>query len=148
VPYFIHTNYELALMLDGIKPLAVFSYTASASIIDDVMSRFAPFVALNRIDLTEERYPLIDRDGGERIMVDLFYTLPGEAWRIELYRDLLRLMRRGAWNDVCEQMESLLLGYTLTDVVWWSRHGWWSRPAAEPPSSTPETRLLIKGSLP
>jgi hypothetical protein len=117
LPYRVHTGRELALMLTGTKPLAVFiDEHPSLHGLDVIPEReFEPHVAAGRIIKREEIVPP-DRDApmvrGQRIgMRKVLYALPGEAWRIDAYFLLWRTAEKSGWNEGFERMEGSLLGY-------------------------------------
>ena len=118
-PYVVHTNVELALMLDGVKPLAVFRDHPESSVIADTRALFAPYVASNRIILVEERRQMTF-DGPTVDIVDLFYHLPAEGWRVPVLRALRA--QAGPWSDDAEEIEGLLLGYTSAQNAWWRKN--------------------------
>lgn len=121
VPYLIHTNFELPLMLDGRKPLAVFGDVYPSDWFDELLEPFEPFVAsgqiLRRIIDTpvpalKQQHP--DLDG----MRDVLFALPDEAWRINAYiRDILNRSRD--WDDDLERLQGSLLGYEDWQNDWW-----------------------------
>ena len=93
LPYKVHTNRELVMMLEGTKPLAVFSDSYPSTlppfevIPDDV---FAPHVESGRFVSREVIVPPKDpaRDLPRRIVC---YALPTERWRIDAYLLLLHV---------------------------------------------------------
>jgi hypothetical protein len=121
VPYMVHTNFELPLMLDGRKPLAVFGSGYPSDWFDDYLAPFEPFVESGQIvrrivdrpmPHIKERRP--DLDG----IRDVFFALPGEEWRIDAYIALFE-NRTGEWNDDLERREGSLLGYDDWQNDWW-----------------------------
>jgi hypothetical protein len=100
-PYLVHTGYELALMIDGRKPLAVFGDVYPTDWLDETMSRFDLFVEQRRFvrKIVDKpllaRYPLgedrrwrhlSDGFGGPRgsVMEDRRLSLDGRgAHRVE-----------------------------------------------------------------
>jgi hypothetical protein len=125
-PYLIHTDFELPLMLEGRKPLAVFTGDSESDWLDEVKARFAPHVAaetfVERDDLTSREH----RDFTHPIR-KLLYAQPAEAWRIQAYLDL---WREGAWDDTHERREGELLGYEDWQIDWWLNTPW--RPKRQP----------------
>ncbi|TGU38644.1 hypothetical protein EN795_36505, partial [bacterium M00.F.Ca.ET.152.01.1.1] len=87
-PYTLHTNRELAMMLAGAKPLAVFTHEkvdgfekADALANQD----FAPHVAAGTFS-EHVRTTTIVLPSGAAVDIDYwFYTLKGEEWRVEAY---------------------------------------------------------------
>lgn len=109
LPYQVHTNRELIMMLNDEKPLSVFSEpypnTTGVEIIPesffDSYVRTGLFVKREFIDVS---YP------GSKGRVVL-YARGSEEWRIDAYI----LMRQSAfifgWNETFEIIEGALLGY-------------------------------------
>lgn len=124
IPYLIHTNFELPLMLDGRKPLAVFGDVYPSDWFDELLEPFEPFVAsgqiLRRIIDTpapalSQHHP--DLDG----MRDVLFALPDQAWRIDAYvKDILNRTRD--WDDDLERRQGVLLGYEDWQNDWWIEH--------------------------
>ncbi|WP_337267556.1 hypothetical protein [Oryzifoliimicrobium ureilyticus] len=119
-PYLIHTNYELPLMLDGLKPLAVFSDSEGSPILDQMKARFAPHVAAGHITMAEHLRST-EVLGKRFNLISLFYARPGEEWRIGLLRQLQDLIDKGGWHATCEEIEGLLLDYTRQQNDWWMK---------------------------
>jgi hypothetical protein len=113
LPYKVHTNRELLLMLAGTKPLAVFSDTHPSTrpqfevIPEDV---FAPYVEFGRFVRREAIEP--PADPMRKPMRIVCYALPAEHWRIDAYLLLHRVGTKFGWSESCERMEGTLLGYT------------------------------------
>src|SRR5262249_9877071 len=89
-PCLIHTGFELPLMLEGRKPLAVFCDSYPAEWLDEVMSRFRPYVEAGRFvaNDTETTFdgPSSKPDElSSPILRRLLFALPEEAWRIDAY---------------------------------------------------------------
>ena len=113
LPYLTHTNRELAMMLAGTKPLAMF-YDREPSdnawtIPEDV---FAPHVASGRFVQRE----LVWLDGaappGARGTRYVFYAVPAEAWRIDAYIAMKTAASlSGDGGEALERLEGALLGY-------------------------------------
>jgi hypothetical protein len=117
LPYLIHTDRELALMLAGTKPFAHFSdvypSTPGQEIIPERL--FDPYVLEGRfvkrefVDLLTEPPPksYAHLRGHRRVL----YALNDEAWRIEAFIDLLAEWARNGWSEELERKEGSLLGY-------------------------------------
>jgi hypothetical protein len=114
LPYKVHTNRELKLMLQGVKPLAVFSdgYPAEANswvIPEDV---FEPHVKSGNIVSREfiyiPKHTLPSPLKGCRYML---YARIGEEWRMEAYIVMIQASQLSGWNEGFERMEGALLGY-------------------------------------
>ena len=112
LPYKIHTNRELPMMLAGEKPLAVFcdSYVpaSDSKVICD--EKFEPYVQGGRF-IKREHIEIDFRDANNS-MRWIFYALPSEAWRIDAYILMKKTAKINGWNDGFELMEGSLLGYT------------------------------------
>ena len=108
VPYLIHTNRELGLMLQGVKPLARFSYVKGR--FPDAVLRyirmFDRHVEAGRIVRRDEF--IDDKDFG--VLHYVYFALPGEEWRIGAMHALVT--GRGKWTRAHEREEGELLGYT------------------------------------
>lgn len=121
LPYLVHTNRELGLMLKGIKPLAIFSYIDGHEV-DCVMRylrMFDRYVEAGRFTRREKVSTLQQMDG--RAHHQIFYTLPGEEWRADAILDLLATP--GAWSNERERRYGTLLGYEdWQNDLWLSRH--------------------------
>jgi hypothetical protein len=121
VPYLVHTNFELPLMLDGRKPLAVFGDAYPSDWFDDYLAPFELFVCSKTIvrriidepvPKLKARHPALD---GIR---HVYFALPGEEWRIEAYIALMA-SERTVWTDELERRSGELLGYTDWQNDWW-----------------------------
>jgi hypothetical protein len=120
LPYLVHTNRELGLMLRGIKPLAYFAVILGRE--PDCLVRyfrmfyrhFAADRLIKRefVELLSQRPHLESRT--------IFYVLPGEEWRVDAMRGLLRHPR--AWSREKERRFGELLGYER-----WQNDLWLSR---------------------
>lgn len=133
-PYLVHTGYELALMLEGRKPLAVFGDVYPADWLDETASRFEPFVEGGRLlrrvvdEPLSARYALAKTD-----LADTFRTvlvaLPDQSWRIEAYLAMEWMAARTGWNKKLERLQGTLLGYEDWQNDWWIEHA----PRLRPP---------------
>lgn len=110
-PYLVHTNFELALMLDGRKPFAVFSDVENSEIIERIRAYFQPHVGSSAII---ERVETVTNS--KIGLVHISYALPGEEWRFDAYTEL---MSEGHWTDESEYRLGRLLGYTKEQCQWW-----------------------------
>lgn len=121
LPYLVHTNRELGLMLCGVKPMAMFGYTDGHEL-DFVMRYLRMFdrhVEDGRIEKQHETMPFGEILG--RYHHSIFYTLPGEGWRIGAMLNLLS--RKGVWSNERERRYGELLGYEdWQNNIWLSRH--------------------------
>jgi hypothetical protein len=112
LPYQIHTNRELALMLAGKKPLSAFVGThPHCADIEEIPERlFDKHVSSGRFIKKECIEPL--QEGLAAMIRRVFYALPEESWRINAYILLFQTARRAGWSEGFERMEGSLLGYT------------------------------------
>ncbi|WP_246685082.1 hypothetical protein [Methylobacterium sp. WL69] len=83
-PYLIHTGYELPLMLEGRKPLAVFGDVYPCDWLEILLARFAPFVREGRIVRRTIDHPFPAPVGPAKLlgMRDVYFALPNDEWRI------------------------------------------------------------------
>lgn len=132
VPYMVHTNFELPLMLEGRKPFAILSDGYPSEWFDEHLAPFEPFVASGQlvrriVDMPlpelKRRHP--DVDGVRRV----YFALPGEEWRIDEYIASIENRTRD-WDDELERLQGALLGYEGWQNDWWIEHkvkklAWW-----------------------
>jgi hypothetical protein len=113
LPYKVHTNRELALMLAGTKPLAAFvgEYPPNTTF-EDVPERvFEPYVCSGRFVKREHIYSIRDASGKARQLRRVLYAQPEQQWRIDAYLLLHKTAETSGWNEGLERMEGSLLGY-------------------------------------
>ncbi|MCV3766677.1 hypothetical protein [Rhizobium sp. TRM95796] len=125
-PYLIHTDFELPLMLEGRKPLAVFSSDPESDWFDELKARFAPHIAAATFVERDVTLLRSYRDFSYPVRT-LLYAQPAEAWRIQAYLDL---WSEGAWDETHERREGELLGYEDWQIDWWLERPW--RPKRQP----------------
>jgi hypothetical protein len=108
LPYKVHTNRELILMLAGKKPLAVFSEVIPEDVGLDLIPEqyFAKYVDSGRF-VTREVFLYFE----ERTVRTVFYTYPGDSWRIDAYLLMKKVAKKTGWSEGFERMEGVLLGY-------------------------------------
>lgn len=111
LPYQVHTNRELYMMLEGTKPFASFvgEYPPNPDV-EEVPDRlFDKYVKDDKFIKREfiELRPHGRALGLRRVL----YSLPGESWRIDAYIVLLQTACKTGWNESLERMEGSLLGY-------------------------------------
>ncbi|MBI2801052.1 MAG: hypothetical protein HYX63_12380 [Gammaproteobacteria bacterium] len=112
LPYRIHGNRELALMLAGKKPLAVFvgDYHTDLDLEEIPEEKlFDPYVASGRF--TKREYVELPTDKSEFKTRRILYARPTEAWRMNAYLLMIQTARKVGWNEGFERMEGALLGY-------------------------------------
>jgi hypothetical protein len=108
LPYKVHTNRELKLMLAGKKPLAVFSEVVPEEVELDVIPEkyFAKYVDCGRF-IKREVFLSFE----ERVIRTVFYALPEESWRIDAYLLMKKVVGKVGWSEELQRMEGTLLGY-------------------------------------
>jgi hypothetical protein len=120
LPYLVHTNRELGLMLRGTKPLAYFMDVVGREL--DICIRywrmFDRHVAVGRLIRREviEAIPDLPKLNYRK----LFYALPGHEWRVDAMLTLLN--EPGAWSDDRERHFGELLGYEGWQIDYWLTH--------------------------
>jgi hypothetical protein len=112
LPYQVHTNHELRLMLAGKKPLAVFA---------DGQDQFPEIVLLylRHFDRHVQSRRLVRRDHvtppskhRPYAVHAIFFALPGEEWRIDEMIELRsNLHSDSGWSAAHERRQGELLGY-------------------------------------
>ncbi|MFC3675438.1 hypothetical protein [Ferrovibrio xuzhouensis] len=115
-----HDDRELALMLAGRKPAAMFYDVVPASI-DLPEADFAPHVTAGRLVRREEIYA--GRDGG-RAMRYVYYVLPGEMQRLEQLHAINAAIYSGQRQATeADDIEiGRLLGYTEAEIAAYVKH--------------------------
>jgi hypothetical protein len=120
LPYIVHTNRELGLMLKGIKPLSYFGYIEGheANCVLRYLRMFDRHVDGGHFkkQVIIRPVPQLPHLSDYRI----FYALPDEEWRIAAMLELLD--RPGAWSHDRERQFGSLLGYED-----WQNDFWLSR---------------------
>ena len=102
LPYKVHTGRELLLMLEGKKPIAVFS---SPEEMGD--QPFQEYVDRGYLELHEFRVKTKD---GE-YMNYLAYTRIDEGWRAGIFAILKDAGVKSGWSEGMERIEGRILGY-------------------------------------
>lgn len=122
LPYLIHTNRELGLMLRGIKPLAAFGWVEGYEItfVLRYLRMFDRHVANGRFVRREYVCPVPQLP--QLSHYTIFYALPGHEWRIDAYRELWREF--GAWTADLERRQGELLGYEGWQNDFWLDQYW------------------------
>lgn len=120
LPYLVHTNRELGLMLRGVKPLSYFMEVVDHE--PDICIRywrmFDRHVAAGRLIRREVIEAAPDRS--ELQCRKLLYALPGHEWRIEAM--LLLVKEPRGWSDDRERRFGELLGYEGWQNDYWLTH--------------------------
>ena len=124
VPYPVHTNYELVLMIDGRKQFARMGgeyYPPSYHFDESLFDRCVAQGLLHKeVELEEFAEPLRLKDGrvfeGFRTV---YYTRKGEEWRIAAWKLISKASRKSGWNENFERLEGMLFGYEDWQNDWW-----------------------------
>jgi hypothetical protein len=105
LPYLVHTNRELGLMLAGRKPLAAFADREGH--FTDVMLRyfrqFDRHVSSGRF-VRRDHFSQLD---SSFVVHRVLFALPSEVWRLDAMIEL----KLQHWSDEQERREGELLGY-------------------------------------
>lgn len=117
LPYKIHTGRELALMLEGSKPLACFSgqYPPASETEEFPERLFDPFVEQGRF--VKREYVMLAGYGGPALhraglrMRIVMYALPHQEWRIDAMTLLMDTAAKCGWSEGFERVQGKLLGY-------------------------------------
>ena len=124
VPYLVHTDYELVLMIEGRKQFARMGgehYPPNCHIDEDLFDRCVAQGLLHK-EVELERYaePLRLKDGrvfeGFRTV---YYTRKGEEWRIPAWKVISKASGKSGWNESFERLEGMLFGYEDWQNDWW-----------------------------
>lgn len=123
VPYLIHTGYELALMVDGRKPLTWISMEYPP-LSHHNESRFDHYVAEGMLHKEVELEPFSSphQMKSGRVLEGIrsvYYTLKGEEWRIAAWKLVYKASTKGGWNNSFERLQGMLLGYADWQNDWW-----------------------------
>ena len=107
LPFKVHTNNELGMMLNGTKPLAMFA--DGEGCYPDVLMRYFRLFDRHvyagrfiRRDYLSERATLAVP------LLRVFFALPPEVWRIDA---MIELHASSCWSYEHERREGELLGY-------------------------------------
>ena len=121
LPYLVHTNRELGLMLRGVKPMAMFGHIVGREpeCVLRYLRVFDRYVDVGRFDRQ-----IMDKAVPPRpdwLFRDIFYTIPGEAWRVDAMLDLA--VHYGSWTNEHERSFGSLLGYEdWQNDIWLERY--------------------------
>lgn len=121
IPYMVHTNFELPLMLEGRKPFAILSDCYPSEWFDEALAPFEPFVESGQLirriidmPLPELKQRRPELDGLRKV----YFALPGEEWRIDEYIASIENRTRD-WDDELERLQGSLFGYEDWQNDWW-----------------------------
>jgi hypothetical protein len=117
LPYKVHTCRELALMLNGTKPLAYFygQYPDHPDVEEVPERLFDPYVEARRFVKRNFVVPLCreTKHGTQTVLgiKHVIYALPNQEWRINALILLLDSAAKAGWREGFERMYGSLLGY-------------------------------------
>jgi hypothetical protein len=119
IPYLVHTNYELPLLLDGRKKLAHMygEYPPATFWGEERFDHWVAEGALHREEVLKPfEKPIRDFLGFRSV----YYTPKGEEWRIPAHKLIRKASEKaGGWNEHFERLEGMLLGYEDWQNDWW-----------------------------
>lgn len=109
LPYKVHTNRELALMLKGQKPLSVFVGSHPPDPQYDCIPEhlFAPYVEAGLFSASEHIVAHPHRGKMRFVM----YAAKNEEWRIQAFVLLQKTIAHSGWSKGFTRLEGSLLGY-------------------------------------
>jgi hypothetical protein len=120
-PYLVHTNWELPLLLEGRKKLALFSDLYPSPLFDceEAFDRWVASGVLHK-EVVDEPFDKPTRKSlGHRIV---YYAPKGEEWRIRAHKLIEDASRKsGGWNEHFERLLGMLFGYEDWQNDWWIR---------------------------
>jgi hypothetical protein len=126
VPYLVHTNFELLLLINGTKQFAreLDLYPPHQHFNEDLFDRFVLEGVLHKeVFLDPSPAPIKPRDGriydGSR---EVCYTRKGQEWRIPAWRLIRAASQKSGWNDHFERLQGMLFGYEEWQMDWWIAH--------------------------
>jgi len=121
LPYLVHTNRELGLMLRGQKPMACFM--DFPEIMPECVVRylrmFDRYVEQGRFSKRLHIHHITAKGCPYPECHEIFYTLPGEEWRVQAKLDLYNSPE--SWSASHERKLGELLGYTDWQIDFWLR---------------------------
>ena len=118
LPYLVHTNRELGLMLRGIKPLAKF-VDSEGCFPEAVLRYVRMFDRHVQSGRMVRRDVVTPHDRGS--IHTVYFALPQEEWRIDAMVELWS--RPGPWSREKERKEGELLGYAdWQNEIWLDRY--------------------------
>ncbi|GAB2901531.1 hypothetical protein GCM10027046_33200 [Uliginosibacterium flavum] len=135
LPYKIHTGRELELMLSGLKPFACFVDEYPSEPCEEIIPEeaFQEHVQSGKFEKREYVEMLAGAPPASRTDLKgvrrVFYSLPGEGWRIDAYIDMKARAGLSGWSEELERLEGRLLGYEE-----WQTDAWIEMLLARPQS--------------
>ena len=134
VPYLVHTNYELLLLLDGTKKFARMGgeYPPQQHENEESFTSYVARGLLHKeVEIRPFHAPITTADGRNFEGIrHVYYVLKGEKWRIEAWKMLAIASQKTGWNETYERLEGMLFGYQEWQIDWWISH--WRRPSKIP----------------
>src|SRR5262245_10676715 len=120
IPYLVHTNYELPLLLEGRKKLAWFVYAYPREVAFAGEEAFDRWVT-NGVLHKEVVYQPFEKPAGDLLEGrSVYYTPKGEEWRISAHKLIEKASQKsGGWNDHYERLQGMLFGYEDWQNDWW-----------------------------
>jgi hypothetical protein len=114
LPYRVHPNRELILMLDGIKPLSVLSglIPKNDNFVEIPDYLFDPYVDVGRFIKREYCEPNVVKGTPYKGLRFVLYALEKEEWRIDAYLLVRNVSKKIGWTEPLTRIEGSLLGYT------------------------------------
>jgi len=126
VPYLVHTNFELFLLINGTKQFARHLEVCPPHqhFQEDLFDRFVSEGLLHKeVFVMPFPAPLKLKDGriyeGDR---EVCYTRKGQEWRIPAWRLIRAAFQKSRWNDDFERLLGMLFGYEEWQMDWWIAH--------------------------
>ncbi len=126
VPYLVHTNYELFLLINGTKQIAqeLHLYPSHGHWQEDLFDRFVSEGLIQKeVFIVPFPKPIKTKDGriyeGER---EVCYTRKGQEWRISAWRLVRAAFQKSGWNDDFERLQGMLFGHEEWQMDWWIAH--------------------------
>ncbi len=123
IPYLIHTNYELALLLDGVKKFARMGdfYPPHQHDDEDRFNRYVADGLLHKEICLEPFDSATVLKDGRKIegLREAYYVRKGEEWRIRAWKLMCAASRKTGWNEAFERFEGMLYGYEEWQMDWW-----------------------------
>jgi hypothetical protein len=109
LPYLVHTNRELGLMIEGRKPFAMFSECKDCWVeaVERYLRLFDRPILEGRLTRMDHFAPSLPPNA--RIVHRVGFALPGEEWRMQAMMDLMTANER--WTSAHERRQGELLGY-------------------------------------
>jgi hypothetical protein len=143
IPYLVHTDYELPLLLNGTKKLARFLevYPPYSHHNEELFDRYVAEGLLHKevhLEPFPEPYTGRSRHRGSR---EACYTPKDEEWRIRAWKLVFAASRKTDWNEDFERIQGMLFGYEEWQMDWWIayiREQKRAHAAAEPARSRAE----------